>query len=209
MAGLGLEPTTPGFLGTVYQNTLPLYLEKSNPICCILNHLQFMIGSSCVSNFAFLNTVMILRFQTDSSGQTVRPRSNLIRIYTVCHYVCIFWTHYPVVKWSCSNFRIFRVSRFLWYNLFSGLGFSSLHECNRHQTAGPQHSSYQIQYTEVSEEGELERPHHRYFTHISFNVLMNTKTLVTSLSHATAVPFSFLPLEKFCLSNERLSPSVR
>ena len=32
--------------------------------------------------------------------------SSLIRVYTVCHSVCIFWTNYPVVKRYCSNFRI-------------------------------------------------------------------------------------------------------
>ena len=29
-----------------------------------------------------------------------------IRIYTVCHSVCIFWTHYSVVKQHCSNFSV-------------------------------------------------------------------------------------------------------
>ena len=40
-----------------------------------------------------------------------------IRVYTVCHSVCIFWANYSVVKRYCSNFRIitaiFRVSKFL------------------------------------------------------------------------------------------------
>ena len=35
--------------------------------------------------------------------------SSLIRVYTVCHSVCIFWTHFSVVKWYCSNFRIITV----------------------------------------------------------------------------------------------------
>ena len=43
-------------------------------------------------------TVMFLSFLTDRSGQTVlvqtQIRLSLIRDYTVCHSVCIFWTHY-------------------------------------------------------------------------------------------------------------------
>ena len=33
-------------------------------------------------------------------------RSNLIRVYTVCHYVRIFWVHDSMVKVHCYNFRI-------------------------------------------------------------------------------------------------------
>ena len=40
-------------------------------------------------------TVMILSFRTDRFGQTVQTqiRSSLIRVYTVCNFVCIFWSH--------------------------------------------------------------------------------------------------------------------
>ena len=33
-------------------------------------------------------------------------RSSLIRVYTVCHSICIFWTHYSMVKPLCSNFKV-------------------------------------------------------------------------------------------------------
>ena len=34
------------------------------------------------------------------------PRSSLIRVYNVCHSICIFWTHYSMVKPpKCSNCR--------------------------------------------------------------------------------------------------------
>ena len=53
------------------------------------------------------NTVMILSFRTDMPGQTVQTqRSSLIRVYTVCHSVCIVWTHYSMVKPHSSNFRV-------------------------------------------------------------------------------------------------------
>ena len=75
-------------------------------------------------------TIMILSFQTDRPGQTVQTlirllleeHSDLIRVYTVCNALCIFWMHYSKVKPPCSTFRVitanFRVSEFLgflWY----------------------------------------------------------------------------------------------
>ena len=33
-------------------------------------------------------------------------RSSLIRVYTVCHSVCIVWTHYSMVEPHSSNFRV-------------------------------------------------------------------------------------------------------
>ena len=51
------------------------------------------------------STVMILSIRTDMPGQTVQ-RSSLIRVYTVCHSVCIVWTHYSTVEPHSSNFRV-------------------------------------------------------------------------------------------------------
>ena len=57
-------------------------------------------------------TVMFLSFQTDKSGQTVQTqirllqRSSLIRVYTVCHSLCIVWTYYSMVEPHSSNFRV-------------------------------------------------------------------------------------------------------
>ena len=53
-----------------------------------------------------------LSFQTDRSGQTAQTLirlllgSSLIRVYTVCHSVCIVWTHYSMVEPYSSNFRV-------------------------------------------------------------------------------------------------------
>ena len=33
-------------------------------------------------------------------------QSSLIRVYTVCHSVCIVWTHYTIVEPHSSNFRV-------------------------------------------------------------------------------------------------------
>ena len=50
------------------------------------------------------NTEMFLSFRTDIPGKQCRPR--LIRVYTVCHTVCIVWTHYSMVEQHSSNFRV-------------------------------------------------------------------------------------------------------
>ena len=49
---------------------------------------------------------------TDRSEQTVSTQIKLlleeqvIRVYTVSHSVCTFWTHYSTIKPLCSNFRV-------------------------------------------------------------------------------------------------------
>ena len=54
-------------------------------------------------------TEVYRNFRTDRPEQTVwikiSYRSSLIRVYTVCHSIYIFWTNYSLVKWCCSNFR--------------------------------------------------------------------------------------------------------
>ena len=50
-----------------------------------------------------ITTVMFLSFRTDRSGQTVQTQ---IRLCTVCHSVCIVWTHYSMVEPHSSNFRV-------------------------------------------------------------------------------------------------------
>ena len=45
--------------------------------------------------------------QTDPDQTAPRgARSNLIMVYTVCHSVCIVWTHYSMVESNSSNFRV-------------------------------------------------------------------------------------------------------
>ena len=34
----------------------------------------------------------------------------LIRVYTVCHSVCIVWTHYSMIEAHSSNFRVIMVN---------------------------------------------------------------------------------------------------
>ena len=66
-----------------------------------------------------------LSFRTDRSGQTVQNqiRLLLIRVYTMCHSLCIVWKRYFKEKPSCSIFRVitanFRVSEILGFLRYS------------------------------------------------------------------------------------------
>ena len=55
---------------------------------------------------------------SDCSKQC-RPRSDCssIRVYTVCHSVCIVWTHYSMVEPHSSNFRVI-TTNFLGVRIF-------------------------------------------------------------------------------------------
>ena len=69
-----------------------------------------------------------LVFRTDRSGQTVQTqiRLLLIRVYTVCCFVYIFWTHFSMVKPRCSNFRM--ITTILSMSEF--FGFLRYHHCH-------------------------------------------------------------------------------
>ena len=66
--------------------------------------------------------VMILSFRADRPGQTVhtqiRLRSSLIRVYTVCHSVCIVWIHQSMVEPHSSNFRVITTN--VWVSEYLG-----------------------------------------------------------------------------------------
>ena len=76
----------------------------------ILTHTNILLWSNVNSfyseNYTITgNTEMILSFLTDRSEQTLETQ-NTIRIYTVCHFACIFWTYYSMVKTPCSNVKM-------------------------------------------------------------------------------------------------------
>ena len=41
-------------------------------------------------------------------------QTGLIRVYTVCHSVCIVWTHYSMVEPHNSNFRVITTNFLVW-----------------------------------------------------------------------------------------------
>ena len=82
----------------------------------------FMIGINPLQlnhNQILKAVVMFLSFRTDRSGQTVQTqiRGLLIRVYTVCHFICIVWTHYSMVEPHSSTFRVM-TTNFLGVRIF-------------------------------------------------------------------------------------------
>ena len=77
-------------------------------------------------------TIIFLSFRTDRSGQT---QSSLIRVYTVCNFLCIFWMHYSKETPSCSTFRVI-TTNFLGVRIFRK--FTVLTVYNRGDCRSPQ-----------------------------------------------------------------------
>ena len=77
--------------------------------------------SSFVQRFySVWNTVMILGFRIDRSGQTVQTqirRHSRIRVYTICQSICIFRRHY----WKSLNFCVFFIWATSWQNQQNGM----------------------------------------------------------------------------------------
>ena len=76
----------------------------------VTSFLQTNSGSHDIG-FKLVYTIKILNIRTDSYEQTVQTeirlllfRSSLITVYTVCHFICIFWMNNCIVKSKCSNF---------------------------------------------------------------------------------------------------------
>ena len=72
---------------------------------------------------SYYYNLLYLQWSSEVFGQTclckqirLLLRNSLIRVYTVCQSICIFWTNFSVVKRQSSNFRIitaiFPVSEF-------------------------------------------------------------------------------------------------
>ena len=67
-------------------------------------------------------------------GKQCRPRSDcsrssLIRFYTVCHSICIVWTHYSMVEPHSSNFRVI-TTNFLGVWIFRKFTCSPWSDCS-------------------------------------------------------------------------------
>ena len=108
--------------GFVYHRTLQLQLIRLIRILVPLKWMPLYFPHTRSPSLSLCfdkeSTLMILSFRTDRSGQTMQTqRSSLIRVYTVCHSIYIFWMHYFMIKQPRSNFRvitaIFRVSEYL------------------------------------------------------------------------------------------------
>ena len=46
----------------------------------------------------------------ENSADPDQTAPSLIRVYTVCNSLCIFWMHYSKEKPSCSTFRVIKAN---------------------------------------------------------------------------------------------------
>ena len=80
------------------------------------------LGKQCLQYQIRLRKQSVCR--TVRPGQTtVNSRSSLIRVYTICHSVCIFWMHYSMVK-SSLKFRMYSNSFFFFFGAQMFLTFT-------------------------------------------------------------------------------------
>ena len=108
-------------------------------------------------------TVMFLSFRTDRSGQTVQTQIRLlIRFYTVCNSLCIFWMHYSKEKPSCSTFRMitanFQMSEilgFLFILVCSVTRFEPRHDKTNKMTVHPAKTQISLSIRPVWSESSL------------------------------------------------------
>ena len=106
---------TPVCLGATMAQWLACVVRSSNPPvfwmpdqgCSIFCTAQYIYPPRCFSVCKHvipkrqiqlpimpIITVIFLSFRTDRSGQTVQTQIRLLRVYTVCNPLCIFWMHY-------------------------------------------------------------------------------------------------------------------
>ena len=89
-------------------------------MACLNGHLFAHTVSSSYRHLCksyYCNDPKFSGWQVWANSADPDQRSSPIRVYTVCHAVCIFRMHHTMVKPHCSNFRIitasFRVSEIL------------------------------------------------------------------------------------------------
>ena len=98
---------------------LAVFFESnhSDDLATLLFYAYKLLFDSTFSSLPLMSTVIFLSFRTDRSGQTVQTAPSLIRVYTVCNSLCIFWMHYSKEMPSCSTFRVI-TTNFLGVRIF-------------------------------------------------------------------------------------------
>ena len=84
----------------------------------------------------------------------LKHMSSLIRIYTVCHSVCIVWTHYSMVEPHSSNFRVI-TTNVLGVRIFKKFTVSQTESGEYYSTVSP--SQTHITGGEYSSAGKIHR----------------------------------------------------
>ena len=77
----------------------------------LLHRLQFFCTKNTYRNFPKFSDRQVW-------ANSVDPDQSLIKVYTVCNSVYVFWANSYVVKQFCSNFRI--ITAIFWVSEFLG-----------------------------------------------------------------------------------------
>ena len=93
--------TVPGFAGNVTSSFFPIFSLMT----------RYRNDPKFSDRYAWANSA-----DPDQTAPQTAP-SSLIRVYTVCHSVCIVWTHYCIVEPYNSNFRVI-TTNFLGVRIF-------------------------------------------------------------------------------------------
>ena len=70
------------------------------------SHIVGFVMSRLIFRQPYLGNQCRQRSDCSFSSGLDSSSSSLMRAYTVCHSICIFWMHYFMVKLHCSNFKI-------------------------------------------------------------------------------------------------------
>ena len=108
-------------------NICSFYMQNLKPLACLYNSAsQFepYLVANLEDRFSRNVAQTIIQYCNDPKfsdryawANSEDPRSSLIRVYTVCHSVCIVWTHYSMVEPHSSNFRVI-TTNFLGFRIF-------------------------------------------------------------------------------------------
>ena len=98
------------------ENSVTRVTVRHHEACRVTEFFQFEPKNHY--GFFFLHTLpSTIAFRLEISNFY---RSSLIRVYTVCHSVCIVWTHYSTAEPHSSNFRV--ITTILFFGVSEYLG---------------------------------------------------------------------------------------
>ena len=93
--------------------------DQAYAIYCKFNSCKIIDNQmkNCAIFLIFAHITVITQvFGQTGLGKQCRP--SLIRVFTVCYSICIFWWHFSAVRRICSNFRV--ITAIFW--VFENLG---------------------------------------------------------------------------------------
>ena len=74
--------------------------------CPIISWADMIASLTALLDKHYHNDPKFLDRYTWANNADPHQTAPLIRVYTVCHSICIIWTHYSMVEPHSSNFRV-------------------------------------------------------------------------------------------------------